>query len=293
MAKAFYIFLFISLMLSCKSGTKQAVDDSAKIIVDTALLSTSSAEVAQKFKPFIEGIWVKQSYIDALEKTKSPYKSRKSLGGVALMMIDFKSVNADKLTIGYSLGNHEGASFDLFFKTGQTTNSLKTDLKDYGVKSDYFELGYVVNNKDTSVVLFHYNEAQKLINKTLYIKVANKASNANDLGWGIEFITNKQLITGRYKTTDINATVTDVEFDINGDVSGFPNFNSYYISTDFAAGSENNLDMIIFDPSATQEKSYTYKISADTLKLFYTKSNADHTELMIGELAYILIKKKQ
>lgn len=288
MKNILYALLCTSLLLSCKSNSKQSVGDTTS----NNSLTDSTQKLIAQFKPFIQGVWVKSDYIDAVSKTKSPYKSSDKLGGVASVFIDFPVEKADSIHIGYSLNNHEGSEFTLYFKTGQMPTSLKIGLPDYDSKSNFYELGYAITNKDTSLILYHYNKANQIIDKTRYTRVAAKAIDGSDAAWGIQYITNKKIITGNYMMADSTGSVSKCAFTNEGNVSGFPDFKSYWVNTDFEAGPENNLDEIFFDLYSKQQKSYAYKILLDTLKLYDVIANADSTEDVVGKLRYTLVRKK-
>jgi hypothetical protein len=276
--KKIYLLFVVVVLAACKSNSgtsNQATNHSQKVI--------------KKFKPILQGIWVIRGYIDSLSKSKSPYRSKDQEGYITSMAINLENVNSDSTQIGYSLHNHEGSSFALFFKKGQLPTSLKISLRDYEIQSNFYELGYRVSNEDTSLILYHYNKNKKLIKAVRYKRVADKASDGDDMGWGIQYITNKNIITGKYKVTDSINNNSQVEFNNKGKVVGFLNFKKYAINTDFNAGPENNLDEIFFDDGTN---SFTFKINSDTLNLYNTYPNTDSTKLIRGKLAYKLVRIK-
>jgi len=280
------LLLLATVLLSCKNNTKPTTKDNTPVTI-----LNSSQALIQRFKPIIQGIWVKDDYINDITKTRSPYNSRSKLNGVASVTIEMDSIKNDSLDAGVSLNNHEGSDFTIYFKTvGNKHNSLKINRKDYEVKSNFFELGYCIKNNDTSLLIYHYNKDNKLLDSTRYLKVIQSESN-NDMGYGIQYITNRILITGKYTFTDSTGHVEKIGFTNEGDVAGFLNFKTFYINTDFIAGPENNLDVIDFDINNNQ-KEYAFKFNADTLSLYETKDNADSSLLVLGKLKYRLFKTK-
>jgi len=263
MKNAFYVLLLGGLIASCKSGNKNPVADSTSKITTSV---DQGNKLIEKFAPLIQGVWVKEAYISSIGKTGSPYRSFKQLRGVASLFINVKNIKDDSLVIGYSLNNHEGAQFPLYFKRGKQSNSLLTGLPDYDLKSNSNELGYVINGRDTTLIFYHYNKNKNLIDSTIYSRVANNASAEDDAGKGIELITNKILISGNYNLTDINGTISKVSFNNNGSISGFLNFKNYYVATDFEAGPENNLDQIYFDLYEKSQKQYLFKLKPYTIE---------------------------
>lgn len=244
----------------------------------TDVAANESDKFIEKFKSIFQGVWVKKDYITSIEKTHSPYKSQLKLWGVASILIDMKQVK-DSVIAGYSLNNHEGSNFTVFFKPVVNSTSLKINLSDYNNKSNYYELGYRIIGSDTSITLYHINKYKVIIDSTRYRRVLNKAIDENNAADGIDFITNKKLFAGKYDLIDIGGHRSTVDFNTNGKVSGFLSFSKYYINTDFVAGPENNLDDVIFDLSSTVSADFAYKFSADTIKLFEVKHNADSTLL--------------
>jgi len=290
MKNVLYILLITTLFFSCKSNIKQRVKDSTNTSNSGG---NQTYDLIQKFRPFIQGIWVKKTYMEDAYETKSPYTSRLKLRGVAGMQIKLPHSKSDSADVGYSLNNHEGGDFILYFKLGQKPNSLKINLPDYDVKNNFYEIGYVIKGNDTSLVLYHYDKNNHVIDSTIYTKVADEASDENDAGWGIQYIINKMLITGRYLAIDSAGATSKIEFTNAGKLSGFDNFKKFYISTDFEAGPENNIDQIGFYQSEiSKAKWYSFKFQADTLKLYNIGENADSTLLTIGKLKYKLIRQK-
>jgi len=288
MKNIFYSILVISLVISCKSNVKTSIKVDS---LSTGKTPEKTKSVIENLGPFFYGVWVKSSYIEDIAKTKSPY-STSELGGVASFQIGKLGPKDDSTNVGYSLNNHEGSDFVLYLKTGHKPTSLKTNLPDYDVKSNFFELGYTINNKDTVLMLYHYNKSNHIIDSTRYSKVADEAKGKNDAAWGIQYTTNKTLFTGKYISTDTTGTTSKVQFTNDGKVSGLMNFKDYYINTDFSATPEDDFDEIIFDLYGKKDKLYSFKINADTLNLYDAHYNADSTKLLLGKRAYKLVKQK-
>ncbi len=288
MRKILLLFLIINTLVSCKSKTVPSVKDSAK----KNSLVNESETLIKKFNPILKGIWVKSSYIADVIKTKSPYQSRNELSGVACMSIVLSKNDHDSTLIGYSLNNHEGSEFTLYFKPGRKSTSLKTNLPDYDNKANFYEIGCNIKGSDTALLLYHYTKDNQIIESTKYTKVANAATDTADAAWGIEYIINKKLMIGNYTMTDSTGSHVKIKFNKEGYVSGFLDCKKYYINTDFEAGPENNVDEISFDIMTKMQKDYAYKLDSDTLNLYETKHNADSTLLLFGKLKYKLVRQK-
>jgi len=275
-------------LFPAKAKPAHPINDSLK----KTMMLTESEKFRQEFKSILEGIWVKSAYIADVIKTKSPYQSRKELLGVASMDIVLSKGDRDSSRIGFSLNNHEGSEFTLYFSLGRKSTCLKTNLPDYDDKANFYEIGYDIQGSDTSLVLYHYAKDNRLIESTKYMKVANAAIDPDDAAWGIGYIINKKLISGSYTTTDSTGNRLKIKFNNKGEVSGFLDFRKYYINTDFIVGPANNVDQIYLETDSKFQKMYNYKFIEDTLNLYETKNNADSTLLVVGKLKYKLVRQK-
>jgi hypothetical protein len=285
-----YVLLITGLFLACKSNTKQIIKDS--ITTSKQAVTDPAQSVIEKFKPFIQGVWVKKDYIDDVVKTRSPYKSFKYLEHVASMQISISKSNIDSVDVGYSLNNHEGANFTLYFKKGHKLTNLKVSLPDYDVEANFYELGYSVKGKDSCLILYHYSKNNHVLDSTLYERVSQTLPNEDDAGWGIQLLNNKNLIEGTYQLIDTTGHTLNIIFNTDGNVLGFQKFSKYYIGDDFVAGPENNLDQIYFDINNKTQKMYLFKLKADTLNLYESKEKPDSISLEYGKLKYKLVKQK-
>jgi hypothetical protein len=287
MKKLIFSCLILLLIISCKSNTKPT---NANSLSATQPLNTTEALI-QKFAPIIQGFWVKSDYVTAITHSRSPYASRKSLDGLAAIEIKMDSLKKESVLAGASLNNHEGYQFAVLFKAGHKSNSIETHMPDWNVNTNFYELGYTVNGKDTTLVMYHYNKNNRLLDSVAYTKVLNNYA-YNYMDYGISYLTNKALISGRYTTTDSTGTALKVEFNDEGKVLGFLEFVKYDINTDFVAGPENDLDQIYFDDYEKNQKQFLFKIKADTLNLYDVNKSADSIHLVWGKLKYKLVRVK-
>ncbi|MGF7037892.1 hypothetical protein [Mucilaginibacter lappiensis] len=271
------VFIF-SIFISCKSNTKPPIKDS--IVVTQSINQTQ--EVIKKFKPIIQGVWVKSDYVDKVIKTKSPATAADEATGMTTMYINTDKITGDSILVGAGWNNHEGGELTLKFKAGKGKSTI---LFGGG------ELGYSIKNGDT--VLTTYWPDEKKSNKiivTNYRRVLIKQ--AEDMGYGIQYIINKQLISGKYNMKDSIGNNSIVKFYNDGKVSGFLNFKTFYINTDFVAGPQNNLDQLIFDVQTKVQKDFLFKLQSDTLNIYEVNVSADSLRLERGKLKYSLIRQK-
>jgi hypothetical protein len=247
-----------------------------------------SNELIGKFKPFLNGTWVPADYINEIVKTKSPFKSSDKITYISEFSIDTTKLSDDSIHIGAAMGNHEGGEFIIYFKQGLSSTSLPVKINEDEVS--LYELGYVISSGDTSLVLYHYDKNKKLLDETKYIKV--QASKQNDeLGDGLQYMVNKKLVAGTYNVLDSASNETTVWLTADGKIKGFLDFKTYYILTDFAAGS-NSTDEICFDIQTKDQKCYGFKIIADTINLFEPEKDKEDTLFKTGATIYKFVKQK-
>lgn len=266
------VISFFIILVSCQTTDKTAGQPDKLI---------------EKFKPFLNGIWVTSDYLDDIARTKSPLKSSEKLIFITEFTIDTTGVSDDSIHISAGLGNHEGYDFILYFRQGQTLTSLLTGITDYDTESNSYELGYIINNHDTSLVLYHYDKNKKLLDETKYTKVPQSLSD-NNLGDGLQYIVNKKLISGTYKEMDEE---TIVELTNSGKITGFYNYSTYYVITDFVAGPENTTDKICFEIQTNDQRCYGFKINGDTLNLIKLPEDETDTIFQLMEPIYKFVRQ--
>lgn len=247
-------------------------------------------DLSQKFKPFLHGVWVPADYVTELVKTKSPHKASNYLKFISEFVIDTNDKSQDSLQVGISLGNHEGSQFVLYFKQGQSLNTLETNISDFGDKNDFYELGYVANVADSFLMLYHYGKNKKIIDQTKYVRV-KEVHTGKSLESDFQYMVNKKLVAGTYKTIDVTGQEFIVNLTNDGSVSGFPNRKTYYILTDFVAEDEEGPDEICFDIQTTNQDCYGFIINGDTINLFKPQKNKEDT-IPKTSLEYALVKQK-
>ncbi len=230
------------------------------------------------------GNWVQANYVYDIVKTNSPYKSRDKLSAIVELNINAKDANRETFEVG-APSIHEGTSFQLFLKKGITTNAFVIDLKDYDNKTNFFELGYEIDNRDTCLLIYHFSKTNKLLDKEKYIK------SSNNVGEGLQFVVNKKLIAGTYNLTDSSGQKSIVKFTENGNISGVPGVTTYYILTDFVAGPENNLDQMCFDIQTKNQKCYGFQITGNTVSLYELTEDEDHLNLNPSKLKYRFVRQ--
>ena len=277
MKKNLIPLLIISAFIACKSKNSSTNKDS---IINNTYSNKQSADLIQKFKPIIQGVWIKKDYIDKVVETKSPMAAQGLASGLTTMYIQTDSLKGDSLTVGAGWNNHEGGDLTLKFKPGKTSETIL--LGD-------FDLGYSIKNGDTTIVLYGYDKDKNEHTTTWYIKAFNKQK---DLGDGMAYLIDKGIIAGKYNFTDSLGKSSSVLFTDKGQVNGFKNFTGFSIQNDLGNEPMNNLDEIMLNGADKTQKDYTFKIVADTLSFYDTKANADSTEMVVDKLRYKFVRQK-
>jgi len=293
MKKIKYWIFFIIILYSCANSSQEG--NVPNLEEENELTLGKIDSLKQKFTPIIQGVWVLTDYINEIEKTKSPLKSRNTLTGhnfnvIVTMVIDAEN-QSDSIEVGVSVNNHEGDFFTVYFQTGENKNSLKTNIIDYDEKSNFYELGYEIINKITYLFLYHYDKTNKLIGKTQFSKVAEKKQD-NDGAWGLQYMVNKKLFSGNFTLIDSTNTKTEIEFNADGSLIGFLNFKTYHILTDYLGSAViPDIDMISFRDGKNWEL-YAFQIIKDTILLYRVIYDENVEEPMTsGELIYKLVRK--
>jgi hypothetical protein len=243
----------------------------------------------KKFVPYLQGTWVKTDYINDIAKTKSPFRSYSKLGGVVSLVIDAKDATEDSLQVGFSLNDHEGTDFYLFFKPGLLPSALPANLRDYDNPANFYELGYIHSGADTSLVLYRFSPEKKLIDSVRFTKAHQYTAADNDVGEGIAWIVNKVVIAGTYRTFDSSGKESTVHFSEDNKVTGFGGFTNYMLITDFLGPDQH--DFLGFGNGDRRDSVfYGWEMNNDSIKLYATQKGADR-ELIIDKLRYILKKQ--
>lgn len=265
---------FLFLLIACQTNSSTTHDSAKNPVPDTA----------QSFKSIINGDWYQASYIDSIQETKSPFRSQNSLAEYVEFVINAGEATGDSLEIG-AAGIHEGTSFIIYFRTGLTGTSFRTNIIDEHTASNFYELSYNISGNDTSLMILHYTKDKKLIGQTKYLRASKNSESA------LQFMVDKTLFAGSYKTEDSSGKTLVLKFTNDGLVTGLPGFKKYFVLADFVAGPENNVDEVCFDIQTSNQQCYAFEIKGDTIKLYDVKESAGHDTLQRGQLEYKLVKQ--
>ncbi|HEY9000343.1 MAG TPA: hypothetical protein VIM89_03240 [Mucilaginibacter sp.] len=278
MKNIFYAFILINFLFSCRSNNRQTVKDT----LTTEPTAGQTNELIKKFKPIVQGNWVKKNYIDKVVEKKSVLAAADEVNDITAMNIDIDSIKKDSLAVVLGWANHDSSEGILKFQQGKNPSSLKFNGGN---------LEYSINKGDTLLTFSRFDEQKKKTISTTFIRAMIK-SPKNDLGYGLSHLINKGLIAGNYIMTDTTGSSSKVAFTNDGKVDGFLNHSTYEINFDLNSDPMDNLDEIRFDRDKNTYSSFSYKITADTLSLYETYPNADSSELILGKRIYKLVKQR-
>lgn len=274
-----YLLFALGIFTSCSTDNSASTDK-----------PDTMDSLKQNFNTVFKGVWVLSDYLEAIEKTKSPLKASDKLEGVVTMIID-KISHADSINIGASWNNHEGYSFTAYFRQGQKTNSLKTNLPDDEEKGYFYELAYESVENEHFLWLYHYNKNKQLVDKKRFVKVATTQTE-NGVSWGLQYAVNERLFVGNYTLMDSTKAIGEVNLKSDGSLTGYPTFKNYYVMTDYMGGPVAMLDKIVFNIDTKYSKSFAFKKLQDTTYLYSTTGDEDAGEIVkIDKLQYKLVQK--
>lgn len=240
----------------------------------------------------IHGVWVMTDYIKRIENTKSPLKSKDVVNsGIVTMVIRTTDNVRDSLAIAASWNNHEGTEFIVYNIAASQRNSLRTNLIDYNDKSNYYELGYEITIKDTILYLYHLNKKNRLLDRKQFTKVQDEQK-SDDVAWGIQFMVNEKLFSGTYIVKDnLDKELFTVHFNSDGTVTGWNDFISFEVSTDFNGwGPWEYMDDICFDIEKTA-KCYAFKITGRSINFYEFTYNEEIGLSRIDNLVFKLFRE--
>jgi hypothetical protein len=279
MRKIIFLCFIASVFATCKNNSKSTTNDSLRNSLATKKQTDS---LIKKFKPIIQGVWVKADYINKLIKTKSPLAASDLAAGLTTIYINTGDIHGDSIVSMAGYDNHDGANATIKFQAGKNQSTIIFNGRD---------LGYAIENGDTVLIFSQYDNKKERFFKVKYIRVLKKQPEG-DLGYGMHIYVNKAIVAGNYTLSDSTGVISNVYFSEDGKVNGFLNWKTHMINIDLNSDVNDNLDAIYFKNSNKENGNYSFKIIADTLSLYNTYENSDSTELLLGKLKYKLVRQR-
>src|SRR5437868_1891085 len=160
MKNLFYAFIIISLLFSCKSNTKQKAQDTVK----SQSVNNQAEALIKKDLSIMQGVWVKQDYIDKIAKTRSVLSAMDKAFDLITIYIDKNNVKGDSL-VAPTGNSHEGSQITIHLQKGTTPESIKV--------FEGGEVGYSFEHGDTILFLTRFDDSKKKSITTKYIRALN------------------------------------------------------------------------------------------------------------------------
>lgn len=245
--------------------------------------ANKGVERVQRAKSILHGYWYQESYIKSLAKTKSPFRSQNALGRMVELDIDTTKVDGDSLEIG-APSIHEGNSFVLYFRPGTLQHRFPTNLMEDEEEKHFFEIGYSLLLKDTSLNLYTYNDRKKVIRETRYLRAPQNPAGP------LQYMINQTLFTGTYRGEDSSGKTCTLVFTSDGGVTGIPGFQKYFVMADFNAGPSFGVDEVCLDIQTPNQRCFGFSLMEDTLKLYDYIEDRDTSRF--GNLKYRLTRQR-
>lgn len=223
----------------------------------------------------LHGLWISDSYLKSIEANKSIYLSRKYKTKIQGFYLDKKTLLSDSAFLeGFT--EHEGG-YSSPIRYDNVKDKFINDftrLSKYPTFSDSFELNYDGNE-----------------NLEMYFPKTQLSDKYKKINSDFQTEFREILIAGNYKAI---YDKSDIQFDNDGKVHNFKNFNYYELVADFGEGIE--YDAIVFFKTLkggnwSDGEIYKFEIISDSLNLQHVKTNWDTMEHEISD--EILVLKRQ
>lgn len=287
------LFLIAPLFLLTYCKTSSEKKDS----VGTFLAKLSFKDsVRRTFLPIIVGEWVPVDYIENIQRTRSAYKAHvmnNGDDGIYVNPANLEDTLKDSVNIVFTYGAAGPAQCFLPYKKGKNPNSLCMYAA-YLFDSNYVELGYNMDQTDTTLILYKYNlSGKKLLSKREYKRAPLKLSSNGIYPMdALDFFLDKLIFSGTYLYKDSLGKQNQVKFDNYGYVQGLPGFNHYIIEQDYGQGPGVDTDIITSNAGDKRNILYIFNYSSDTLRLFDYYFNDSIGKYEDVKLKYKLIRQK-
>ena len=258
----------------------------------------SAATVAQHLSSIFSGYWVSAAYLDAVARTRSPQAAWAYLpAGPAALIIGSFAAQQDSLVIGAIYGLHEGGSLTLRLPAQMPAVALPLQ-PDYGDPvGTYRELSYRIAAGDTVLLLSSRHRTTHQLRAQIDYRRTGNAADPHHPEVGVDRALNRLLLARHYRGTDSLGQPVQVQFRVDGTVSGLP-YKKYYIPNDFTG--PNSGDAVVFDVYTKRQQTLAASFGPDTLKLYSSYATVgvppggrDTTEYFVrGQLRYQLVRSR-
>jgi hypothetical protein len=234
---------------------------------DSVVLNEPSPEAPADFKTLdtalsFAGLWVNETYIDRIRKTKSPRQSQDVME--SCITIPSRTLQVTRMIAGF----HEGAEDMVVVKDRDRYKLYDADLSTL--------------QKEMELV----SSTRIRIGDQYFSRMSHHDTTLTDFG-----ILEELLFSGRYEREGGK----EVIFTADGRIQGLDSFVRYSPVIDYTAGALGEFDLV--NMGTGKGKDYGYRFKGDTLQLFRTIcATAGEGQfcdsIAAGPMLYKLVRKK-
>jgi hypothetical protein len=256
------------LIASCIFSCADPAAEQAAAGKDSVVLNEPSPETPADFKTLdtalsFAGLWVNETYIDNIRKTRSPRQSQDVME--SCITIPSRTLQVTRMVAGF----HEGAEDLVVVKDRDRYKLYDADLNKL--------------QKELELI----SSTRMRIGGQYFSRIAHHDTTLTDLG-----ILEELLFSGRYEREHGK----EVVFTADGRIQGLDSFVRYAPVIDYTAGSLAEFDLL--NMGSGKGRDYGYRFKGDTLQIFRTICATAGAEgsfcdsLAAGPTLYKLVRKK-
>ncbi|HEY0610232.1 MAG TPA: hypothetical protein VGD35_11265 [Chitinophaga sp.] len=264
--------LFLLLIACCTFSCAGPAAQQDAVANDSLVLDSPSAEepVQKDFKTLdtalsFAGLWVNETYIHNLRKTRSPRNSQGVME--SCITIPPRTLQATRMVAGF----HDGAGDMVVVKDQDSYKLYYPDLTNMAKELDII------------------SSSRIRIGDQYFSRIAHRDTTLVDFG-----ILEELLFSGRYELKPGR----DVIFSVDGHVQGLDSFTRYTPQIDYTTGPMGEFDLVSMQARGPREADFGYRFAGDTLLIFRVTCATPGGEGMpcdsvtAGSNVYKLLRKK-
>lgn len=271
---AYRLLQWVTMALLCACGSNPQKSNNPTESVDSAEVSYN---LLQKERPdrealaqSLDGFWMNDAYLKQIEKTQSVYQSKNKESGWFGIHLEKENLLSNTPHL-WAITSHEGGyGFDLYYNSSE--NRFQGDEPDMHFHT---KVNIVPLNPDLMKI-----EARNGSDSLFYRRTVD-----------IETPLREILFQGSYIA--LNNPDNHIEFEANGNVSGFEPDTYFEVAYDFGDDVEYDMILISKDEKSNMfhsAQTYKYVFSGDTLFLTRVKTDMDAMEFSLSDSTQIWIK---
>lgn len=261
--------LLLLLIACCVFSCVNPAAEQQAAAKDSVVLNEAAPEAPADFKTLdtalsFAGLWVNETYIDKIRKTKSPRQSQDVME--SCITIPSRTLQVTRMVAGF----HEGAADMVVVKDRDRYKLYDADLSTL--------------QKEVELI----SSSRIRIGDQYFSRMSHHDTTLTDLG-----ILEELLFSGRYE----RERGKEVVFTADGRIQGLDSFARYIPTIDYTAGSLVDFDLINMETAKNRETTYGYRFKGDTLLIFRTTCAIWDSEsnfcdsIAAGPMLYKLVRK--